>query len=278
MASQDLIQQVKDSLQRLNVQRQSLELEADAILSELTDHSNGEPMGVDTPLTDAEGFPRADIDVYRARALRGRLSVIRTDHKGLMQHIERTLQQLATLQNPTKALEEKEELEARQKSKPMPKYDPITKKWVVMNWDGSVAGAPNGENRSFDNLLADSSITADTPAAATPALHDSPRQSVPTRIPTRPFARVNSVEPQSPAFLAGLAENDLILRFGNISLEECSDPMRSVGEIVPKAAAEMSSIPLLVNRNTTEVVTIQLEPKPWAGRGLLGCHIVPYSK
>jgi 26S proteasome non-ATPase regulatory subunit 9 len=278
MTSQDLIQQVKDSLQRLNVQRQSLELEAEAIVSELTDRSNGEPMGVDTPLTDAEGFPRADIDVYRARTLRGRLSVIRTDHKGLMQNIERTLQQLAALQNPNKALEEKAELEARLQPKPLPKYDPISKKWVVKNWDGSVAGAPNGENRSFDNLLADNAmqIEVDNPVALASSITPANEQSVLPKIPSRPFARVNSVEPQSPAFQAGLAENDLILRFGNITLDETSDPMKSVGEIVPKAAAEMSSIPLTVRRNTTEIVTLHLSPRPWAGRGLLGCHIVPY--
>jgi 26S proteasome non-ATPase regulatory subunit 9 len=278
MTSRDLIQQVKDSLQRLNVQRQSLELEANAIVSELTDRSNGEPMGVDTPLTDAEGFPRADIDVYRARTLRGRLSVIRTDHKGLMQNIERTLQQLTALQNPNKALEEKAELEARLMPKPLPKYDPISKKWVVMNWDGSVAGAPNGENRSFDNLLADNAVQVevDNPVAAASSTPAS-EQSIHSKIPSRPFARVNSVEPQSPAFQAGLAENDLILGFGNITLDESSDPMKSVGEIVPKAAAEMSTIPLTVRRNTTEVVTIHLNPRPWAGRGLLGCHIVPYS-
>lgn len=276
--SQDLIQQVKNSLQRLNVQRVSLEQEADAIVSELTDHSNGEPMGVDTPLTDAEGFPRADIDVYRARTLRARLNAIRTDHKELMQNIERTLQQLASLQNPNKALEEKAEIEARQKPKPMPKYDPLSKKWVVMNWDGSVAGAPGGENRSFDNLSAEPEVKVmDTPGEVDPATRSSlDEQPVQAKLPSRPFARVNSVEPQSPAFFAGLAENDLILQFGNISYDDSSDPMRDVGEIVPKAAADKSSIILTVKRNTTEVITIQLEPKPWSGRGLLGCHIVPH--
>lgn len=275
MDSQDLVKQIKDSIQRLNVQRQSLEQEADAIVSELTDRTNGEPMGIDTPLTDAEGFPRADIDVYRARTLRGRLNAIRTDHKALMKSIEQTLHQLAALENPNKALEEKAELEARSKPKPLPKYDPISKKWVVMNWDGSVAGVPGGEHRSFENLSTKSGAKPHTPVAATPPLNNSAEQSIPSKIPTRPFARVNSVEPNSPASVAGLTENDLILRFGNISIDDNENPMKSVGEIVPKAAAEKSCVLLTVKRNT-DVITIEIEPKPWSGRGLLGCHIVPH--
>ena len=163
--SSDLIQSTKDSLKTMNAKRQSLEMELDAIVSELTDDSKGDPMGVDTPLVDKEGYPRADIDVYRARSLRGRLAVIRSDHKDLMKDIERTLQQLASLQNPDKDAQERKELEARRKQKPKPKYDPVTGKWVVMNWDGSVAGAPGGESRSFDNLSSEASTPQNLPSA-----------------------------------------------------------------------------------------------------------------
>ena len=57
-------------------------------------------MGLDTPSVDADGFPRADIDadidVYRARHLRNRLAVIRTDHKNLMKQMEQGLHHLSS--------------------------------------------------------------------------------------------------------------------------------------------------------------------------------------
>jgi hypothetical protein len=60
-----------------------MENEADAIYLELTSPPGEgvEPMGVDTPLVDPEGYPRGDIDVYRARTLRSRFRVLQTDHK-----------------------------------------------------------------------------------------------------------------------------------------------------------------------------------------------------
>ena len=152
----DLLQSAKQSLAALNVQRAALESEAAAIVAELNAplDSGGAPMGIDTPLVDADGYPRSDIDVYRARTLRGRLAVIRTDHRQLMRDIDTGLQRLAALQNPGKAAEEQAELAARRAAKPKPKYDPISGKWVVQNWDGTVAGAPAGETRSFATLQA----------------------------------------------------------------------------------------------------------------------------
>ena len=91
---------LKQSLGRLDDQRKSLEMEAEVIISELTSkpESGGEPMGVDTPLIDQDGYPRGDVDVYRARDLRHRLAVIRTDLKGLTTQVETSLAQLALIQ------------------------------------------------------------------------------------------------------------------------------------------------------------------------------------
>ncbi len=92
-------QEARNALKTLDAKRKALEMEADAIESELTCESpEGEPpMGIDTPLTDADGYPRGDIDVYRARTLRQRLAVIRSDHKAIMKDIERDLAILAAM-------------------------------------------------------------------------------------------------------------------------------------------------------------------------------------
>jgi hypothetical protein len=159
-------QELRKHLEVLDVQRRSLEFESEAIVTELTtsDNTRIPPMGIDTPLVDREGFPRNDIDVLRARTLRGRLMTIRTDHKLLLQQIDA---QLAILTAATKAAaaaeggggvgsgddeqhmkeEIEEEMAARSAPKPKPKFDPLTGKWVVRNWDGSmyVLSAKNDE-------------------------------------------------------------------------------------------------------------------------------------
>lgn len=90
---------LRKTLASLDVQRKALEHEADAIFLELTSPpSEGvEPMGLDTPLVDNEGYPRADIDVYRARTQRNRFRVLKTDHKQIEGKIEGLLLQLARL-------------------------------------------------------------------------------------------------------------------------------------------------------------------------------------
>ena len=90
---------IRKTLASLDVQKKSMEHEADAILSELkTPPSEGiEPMGLETPLVDSKGYPRADIDVYRARTLRNRFQVLKTDHKEIEKNINGLLLQLASL-------------------------------------------------------------------------------------------------------------------------------------------------------------------------------------
>jgi 26S proteasome non-ATPase regulatory subunit 9 len=257
---------LREALKIIDVKRKSLETEADAIVLELTSplENGGEPMGIDTPLVDEEGYPRADIDVYRARTLRSRLNIIRTDHKALTKQMEESLQKFAAFKNPNK--EEAAELEKRLAPKPKPKFDKKTGKWVVMNWDGSVAGVTGGENRSFHEL------DKDVPTV------EQVRQDleqVNTAIELIPFARINFVAPDSPAAEACLEENDLILAFGGINHENHND-LQAIGELVPKTAADNKELEVQILRQGSNLF-VKLKPRPWHGRGLLGCHIVPYS-
>lgn len=92
-------QTLRKTLASLDVQRKAMELEADAIFLELTTPpaEGVEPMGINTPLVDREGYPRGDIDVHRARTQRGRFAVLKTDHKEIQGKIEGLLLQLARL-------------------------------------------------------------------------------------------------------------------------------------------------------------------------------------
>ena len=74
---------------KLDKKRQSLEEEAAAITEELTTSIDGkEPIGISTPLVDDAGYPRADIDVYKARHSRKRLNEIKFDHSLIMKKME----------------------------------------------------------------------------------------------------------------------------------------------------------------------------------------------
>ncbi len=78
-----------EQLNRMLAQREILEIEADAIGNELRSPGpNGEPpAGLKDPLVDAEGYPRADVDIYRVRGQRKRLAEINTDYRKLMDEI-----------------------------------------------------------------------------------------------------------------------------------------------------------------------------------------------
>lgn len=86
-------QAMKSTLSALIAQRESLEMEANAIGLELKSPGlNGEPpAGIKDPLVDSEGFPRGDIDLYRVRAQRKRLAEINTDYKTLMKRLEESM-------------------------------------------------------------------------------------------------------------------------------------------------------------------------------------------
>ncbi|EEY55095.1 26S proteasome non-ATPase regulatory subunit, putative [Phytophthora infestans T30-4] len=68
--------------------KEAIEAEIEAVVAELT---SGDNPGLNGPLVDAEGFPRADIDVYRVRQLRHSLALKQTDHQTTMEKIEALL-------------------------------------------------------------------------------------------------------------------------------------------------------------------------------------------
>jgi len=293
----------KKELSSLDVKRKSLEMEAEAIVSELTspiiseDGKQKNCMGIDTPLIDADGYPRSDIDVFRARTLRSRLAVIRTDHSNIMKKIE-TLLVLVTQNTNNRTTiskkEDEEEVKARRAEKPKPKFDTQTGKWVVMNWDGSIAGVQGGDKRSFYNNTATTVANDNTNKSTNAEQQDNDEtvmagafqnlstttNSVVDSSKRIPFARVNSVAPNSPSSLV-LEKDDLILQFGTVTK---TDPTISgnnllpeIGTLVVQAAASNDSIEIhLLRQQQTNIVS--LTPQPWHGRGLLGCHIVNYEE
>ena len=98
-----------------------------------------------------------------------------------------------------------------------------------------------------------------------------------------PFARVNAVARDSPAQDAGLLEEDLIFKFGNLNAEN-HNHLKAIAALVPDVAGKQGSISIYVKRRKPhaapdywDTVVLSLKPRPWSGRGLIGCHIVPYT-
>ncbi len=141
------------------------------------------------------------------------------------------------------------------------------------DWKGLMDRIEKGLHDHHANLRAsDDSKIAEPTSRATPS---TTQTSLPT-VPETPFAKVNSVEPGSPANEAGLKVGDQIKKFGT-AIWSNHERLRKVGEIVQQNLGR--PIPVTVLRptgNQSQDLHLSLTPRQgWGGRGSLGCHIVP---
>ncbi|XP_026199268.1 26S proteasome non-ATPase regulatory subunit 9 [Anabas testudineus] len=67
-------------------------------------------VGFEGPLVDAEGYPRADVNLYQIRTARHNISCLQNDHKAIMAEIEEALHKLHARE---KAKRERDEAEAQ---------------------------------------------------------------------------------------------------------------------------------------------------------------------
>ncbi|KAM6930666.1 26S proteasome non-ATPase regulatory subunit 9 isoform 2-T2 [Xenentodon cancila] len=70
-------------------------------------------VGVEGPLVDAEGYPRADVNLYQIRTARHNISCLQNDHKAIMAEIEEALHELHAQE---KAKREQDQAEAQQEA------------------------------------------------------------------------------------------------------------------------------------------------------------------
>ncbi|KAI8476042.1 MAG: hypothetical protein J3K34DRAFT_5325 [Monoraphidium minutum] len=82
---------IKDEIKALMQQKEAAEREIAERMTRLD--APGGP-GMDQPLVDGEGYPRADVDVHAARVDRSAVIRLTNDHKELMGRIERLMHAL----------------------------------------------------------------------------------------------------------------------------------------------------------------------------------------
>ncbi|XP_046751073.1 26S proteasome non-ATPase regulatory subunit 9 isoform X1 [Diprion similis] len=88
---------------------------------------------------------------------------------------------------------------------------------------------------------------------------------------SEPFLKVNLVSSASPAELAGIEVGDLIVEFGSIDSRNFRS-LKDVGELVESSKYKPIFVKIKRGLNT---VVLTLVPKPWSGKGLLGCNVIP---
>jgi len=86
-----------------------------------------------------------------------------------------------------------------------------------------------------------------------------------------PFYIVRQVFLDSPAFSAGLVVDDKVLQFGTVT--KANNTPSSIAEVVSHSVGK--SVRVVVKRGE-DIKELFLTPQQWSGRGLLGCHIVPF--
>ncbi len=168
-------------------------------------------------------------------------------------------------------------MHSRVAPKPKLKFDKVTGKWILNGGDEP----KDCSNNPPLNSGADSSFSTNI---------NSTSQSLSTV--QIPFAVIDAVAPDSPASEANLCNGDLITQFGSINylnhrnLQALMEAVHGAYEkkkpieITVLRRRRMSvehDIPHLVEAGVRVSRTVEIIPRPWGGRGLLGCHIVGYA-
>ena len=88
----------------------------------------------------------------------------------------------------------------------------------------------------------------------------------------RPFRLVASVEAGGPAQRAGLRAGDRIVEFGPVTIDSCT--AGSLAEVT-KGSEGRALCVRVVRSGSDGLVTLNLVPAKWEGKGLLGCALHP---
>ncbi|KAF9450579.1 hypothetical protein P691DRAFT_798018 [Macrolepiota fuliginosa MF-IS2] len=200
--------------QTLISKKTQIETELQSNLTILQSNNN---IGMSTPLVDAEGFPRADVDIYAVRKARVRIIELRNDLRDVMDEIGKALEAV-------------------------------------------YARPPESESESESGPGSESVVDQE----------DEEQQ-------LEPFARVDGVAPASPAAEAGMQREDLILKFGILVKSSFNSPSSLTPLATLVSQNENKHIVIRIRRSN-ELKWLTLTPRQgWGGRGMLGCHIVPYT-
>ncbi|OSD07276.1 hypothetical protein PYCCODRAFT_1442045 [Trametes coccinea BRFM310] len=143
--------------------------------------------------------------------------------------------------------------------------------WAVRHARVRIIELRNDHKALMDKIMLALQEVYDPSAQAPDVLASESHQAAASTDELQPFARVDGVAPGSPAASAGLLREDLVLSFG--PLTKSSFTGSSLQPLAELVAAQEN-----VLRSEDRRVKLTFIPRRgWGGRGLLGCHIVPYT-
>lgn len=94
------------------------------------------------------------------------------------------------------------------------------------------------------------------------------------RSPPQAFAKVNSISPGSPASIAGLQVDDEIVEFGSVNTQNFQS-LHNISSVVQHSEGKPLNVTVI---RRGEKHQLRLVPTRWAGKGLLGCNIIPLQR
>jgi len=239
------------------------------VLKEAITFLQATPCGLEGRLIDSEGFPRDDCgDLYEIRKARNTVACTRNDLKMVMSEIETSLHQYHALMRDSVTTlaeeEQKRDSNSQEEQRGHPQVNSSTRTAAA-----AAAGAGGGGSRSNNNTN------------------------------TVPFLLVERVEVDSPAARCGLQVGDRIVNFNGVvecdlqrilrttsdhegieipvsvlrrgGRKEEEQRRRETSNYQPSAAHTTNDAGGLV----AVEIELMLVPCRWAGRGLLGCVLVP---
>ena len=217
--------------------------------------STGSTAHIGESLVDAEGFPRADVDVHGARLARQSLAQLQTDHVAVMKEIEKAMFALHA--------EAKRNKQAAQQSTPSTSASTTITRPAVTD---RILPIPPPSHQPTEQKTAPNTTTTTTTTNQPSILPTT----TPPLSPLDAFFLVDQVYEDSPAQSAGLRIGDKVLQFGSVVRGSGgrNEAMRGVvGNSVGRR------VRVVVYRVGEGIVTLQLIPQRWSGQGLLGCHL-----
>ena len=205
---------------------------------------------------DSEGYPRADIDIWSIAEVRKKVVMLQNDHVGMMKQIE----QLLMAAFSSSAANDIDEAESKQS-------------------DGVQHGTESKQKSITDQIVSESEkndIISNMKAFISNAQNEeetvSPKEEDMDAM--EPFYIIDSIFDHSPSHSAGLRSGDLIIKFGSMTAANQSPQLMQ--DIVRQSVNK--EIAVIIKRNPEGYCTLKLVPQQWDGKGLLGCHLKPYSK
>lgn len=71
--------------------------------------------------------------------------------------------------------------------------------------------------------------------------------------------------------MQGIRENDLIMEFGSVNFQNYKS-LKDIGSLVEHSRYK----PVIVKvKRDAATMSLTLIPRPWSGKGLLGCNVIP---